>query len=62
MQAKDAIKMTTDDKRRKRQGELDYKRDTGLMLLAMLITLVLATALLICMFNVAVEVAKPWTM
>lgn len=42
MQAKDALKMTADDKRRKRQDELNYRTD----LLGAIFMMIVAVALL----------------
>lgn len=42
MQAKDALKMTLDDKRRKRQDELNYRTD----LLGAIFMMIVAVALL----------------
>ena len=58
MQAKDALKMTLDDKRRKRQDELNYRTD---MIGAIFMTIVgIGLIALVVGFTIAVvvEVAK----
>lgn len=58
MQAKDALKMTTDDKRRKRQDELNYRTDLLGAIFMMIVAVVLLAIVVAGGIAVATELVK----
>ena len=58
MQAKDALKMTLDDKRRKRQDELNYRTDLIGAIFMMVVGVGLIALIVACAIAVVVEIAK----
>lgn len=58
MQAKDALKMTLDDKRRKRQDELNYRTDLIGAIFMMVVGIGLIALVVACAIAVVVEIAK----
>lgn len=58
MQAKDALKMTLDDKRRKRQDELNYRTDLIGAIFMMVAGIGLIALVAACAIAVVVEIAK----
>lgn len=58
MQAKDALKMTLDDKRRKRQDELNYRTDLIGAIFMMGVGVGLIALVVACAIAVVVEIAK----
>ena len=58
MQAKDALKMTLDDKRRKRQDELNYRTDLIGAIFMMVVGIGLIALIVACASDMVMELAK----
>lgn len=58
MQAKDALKMTLDDKRRKRQDELNYRTDLIGAIFMMVVGIGLIALIVACASAMVMELAK----
>jgi hypothetical protein len=58
MQAKDALKMTLDDKRRKRQDELNYRTDLIGAIFMMVVGIGLTVLIVACAIAAITELAK----
>ena len=58
MQAKDALKMTLDDKRRKRQDELNYRTDLIGAIFMMVVGIGLIALVVACAIAMITELAK----
>jgi len=58
MQAKDALKMTLDDKRRKRQDELNYRTDLIGAIFMMVVGVGLTVLIVACAIAAIAELAK----
>jgi len=58
MQAKDALKMTADDKRRKRQDELNYRTDLLGAIFMMIVAVILLAIVVAGGIAVATELVK----
>ena len=58
MQAKDALKMTLDDKRRKRQDELNYRTDLIGAIFMMVAGIGLIALIVACASAMVMELAK----
>lgn len=58
MQAKDALKMTIDDKRRKRQDELNYRTDLIGAIFMMVVGIGLIALIVACASAMVMELAK----
>lgn len=58
MQAKDALKMTLDDKRRKRQDELNYRTDLIGAIFMVAVGIGLIALIVACAIATITEIAK----
>lgn len=58
MQAKDALKMTLDDKRRKRQDELNYRTDMIGAIFMMVVGIGLIAVIVACASAMVMELVK----
>ena len=58
MQAKDALKMTADDKRRKRQDELNYRMDLIVSIFMTIAGIGLIALIVACSIAMIMELAK----